>query len=78
MINSRLISPNTKSFVHFNQDSAPATAQLLHLLVYIYVHIRVSIIALLDLSNAFNTVDCDILLAVLKSINVSASALDWF
>lgn len=39
---------------------------------------QVSIIALLDFSNAFNTVDFDILLAVLKSINISDKALEWF
>ena len=39
---------------------------------------QVTILALLDFSNAFNTVDFDILLAVLKSINVSSEATEWF
>ncbi|CAK1594935.1 unnamed protein product [Parnassius mnemosyne] len=39
---------------------------------------QVTILTLLDFSNAFNTVDIDILLAVLRSINVSPAATDWF
>ncbi|CAK1585439.1 unnamed protein product [Parnassius mnemosyne] len=39
---------------------------------------QVTILTLLDFSNAFNTVDFDILLAVLRSINVSPAATDWF
>ncbi|CAH2236861.1 jg27265, partial [Pararge aegeria aegeria] len=38
----------------------------------------ITILALLDFSNAFNTVDFDILLAILKSINISEAAIDWF
>ena len=39
---------------------------------------QVTILALLDFSNAFNSVDFDILLAVLRSINISAEAIGWF
>ncbi|MDW0176719.1 MAG: reverse transcriptase family protein, partial [Nitrososphaeraceae archaeon] len=39
---------------------------------------QITILVLLDFSNAFNSVDFDILLARLKSINVSQPSLDWF
>ncbi|CAH2099536.1 unnamed protein product [Euphydryas editha] len=37
-----------------------------------------TVLTLLDFSNAFNTVDFDILLAILCSIGISPSAIDWF
>lgn len=37
-----------------------------------------TVLTLLDFSNAFNAVDFDILLASLRSINISPSAIDWF
>lgn len=37
-----------------------------------------TVLALLDFSNAFNTVDIDILLATLGSLNTSPSVVDWF
>lgn len=39
---------------------------------------NLTILTLLDFSNAFNTVDFDILLAILRSINISPTVLDWF
>ena len=39
---------------------------------------QITILALLDFSNAFNSVDFDILLAILKSINISSEAIEWF
>lgn len=39
---------------------------------------KITLLTLLDFSNAFNTVDPDILLAILKSINISVSVVDWF
>lgn len=39
---------------------------------------HVTVLTLLDFSNAFNNVDFDILLGVLRSLNVSSTALDWF
>ena len=39
---------------------------------------QVTLLVLLDFSNAFNTVDFDILLAILKSINLSSTATEWF
>ena len=39
---------------------------------------QVTVLALLDFSNAFNTVDFDILLAILRSINISPIAAEWF
>ncbi|CAH2091002.1 unnamed protein product [Euphydryas editha] len=39
---------------------------------------QVTILALLDFSNAFNTVDHEILLAILESINISTDVIDWF
>ena len=39
---------------------------------------RVTLLVLLDFSNAFNTVDYDLLLAILKSINISSKATEWF
>ena len=39
---------------------------------------NLTIIALLDFSNAFNTVDTDLLIAVLQSINISSEATGWF
>lgn len=39
---------------------------------------QVNIIALLNFSNAFNTIDHDLLLAVLRSLNVSPSVIEWF
>uniref|UniRef100_A0A2A4JRM8 Reverse transcriptase domain-containing protein n=1 Tax=Heliothis virescens TaxID=7102 RepID=A0A2A4JRM8_HELVI len=37
-----------------------------------------TVLVLLDFSSAFNSVDFDILLGILKSINFSSSALTWF
>ena len=37
-----------------------------------------TVLALLDFSNAFNTVDYDILLGVLHSLNISPTVTDWF
>ena len=39
---------------------------------------NLTVLTLLDFSNAFNTVDFDILLAVLGSLNISPSVIDWF
>lgn len=39
---------------------------------------QVTILALLDFSNAFNTVDSDILLGILRSINFSPKTTEWF
>lgn len=39
---------------------------------------QLTILTLLDFSNAFNTVDFDILLALLRSINISPTAIEWF
>ena len=39
---------------------------------------QLSIITLLDFSNAFNTVDHDILIAILRSLNLSPIAIEWF
>lgn len=39
---------------------------------------RLTVLILLDFSNAFNTVDFDILLAMLKSIFLSDLVVDWF
>lgn len=39
---------------------------------------KVTVLTLLDFSNAFNTVDFDILLAVLNSLNISPSVIGWF
>jgi hypothetical protein len=36
------------------------------------------LLILLDFSNAFNTVDFDILLVIMSSINISPTAIDWF
>ncbi|KAJ0182642.1 hypothetical protein K1T71_002011 [Dendrolimus kikuchii] len=39
---------------------------------------KVTILTLLDFSNAFNTVDYDILLGVLCSLNISPTVIEWF
>ena len=39
---------------------------------------QLTVLSLLDFSNAFNTVDHDILLAILRSLNISPTAVDWF
>lgn len=39
---------------------------------------RLTVLVLIDFSNAFNTVDHDILLAILSQIGVSSLSLDWF
>ncbi|XP_062531624.1 probable RNA-directed DNA polymerase from transposon BS isoform X1 [Bombyx mori] len=39
---------------------------------------KLTVLALLDFSNAFGTVDFDILLAILSSINISPTVVDWF
>ncbi|KAG7295249.1 hypothetical protein JYU34_022246 [Plutella xylostella] len=39
---------------------------------------QLTILSLLDFSNAFNAVDFDILLGVLRSLNVSPTVIDWF
>ncbi|CAH2240556.1 jg21030 [Pararge aegeria aegeria] len=39
---------------------------------------ELTVLTLLDFSNAFNTVDYDILLSLLRSINISPSVLEWF
>lgn len=39
---------------------------------------KLTLLALLDFSNAFNTVDCDILLSLLRTINISQIAINWF
>lgn len=41
-------------------------------------HGKLTILTLLDFSNAFNSVDLDIMLAILRSLNISPSVLDWF
>ncbi|XP_041984069.1 uncharacterized protein LOC121736751 [Aricia agestis] len=38
----------------------------------------VSILVLLDFSSAFNSVDFDIFLSILRSLNVSSAAVEWF
>lgn len=38
----------------------------------------VTVLVLIDFSNAFNTVDYDILLALLKHLNFSSLAIEWF
>jgi hypothetical protein len=37
-----------------------------------------TILTLLDFSNAFNSVDFDILLGILRSLNISPAAVEWF
>ncbi|CAK1589714.1 unnamed protein product [Parnassius mnemosyne] len=39
---------------------------------------QLTVMTLLDFSNAFNTVDFDILLSLLCSLNISPSVIDWF
>ncbi|CAH2098371.1 unnamed protein product [Euphydryas editha] len=39
---------------------------------------RLTVLTLLDFSNAFNSVDFDILLAILNSLDISPIAIDWF
>ena len=39
---------------------------------------EITVLTLLDFSNTFNTVDFDILLAVLHSLNISPEVVDWF
>ncbi|KAA5652462.1 hypothetical protein F3G58_32585, partial [Pseudomonas aeruginosa] len=39
---------------------------------------KLTVLALLDFSNAFGTVDFDILLAILSSINISPTVVGWF
>ncbi|KAL0832948.1 hypothetical protein ABMA28_001083 [Loxostege sticticalis] len=39
---------------------------------------RLTLLALLDFSNAFNNVDFDLLLGILRSLNISPTVLDWF
>ncbi|XP_059061639.1 uncharacterized protein LOC131854532 [Achroia grisella] len=39
---------------------------------------QLTVLTLLDFSNAFNTVDFDILLGLLSSLNISPTAIDWF
>lgn len=39
---------------------------------------KLTVLALLDFSNAFNTVDFDLLLGVLGSFGMSPSVIDWF
>ena len=37
-----------------------------------------TVLVLLDFSNAFNTIDFDILLGILHSLNISPAVIDWF
>ena len=39
---------------------------------------QVTLLVLLDFSNAFGSVDFDIILATLRSLNISPNAIDWF
>ena len=39
---------------------------------------QVTLMILIDFSNAFNTVDFDILLAIMYSLNISPKVIDWF
>ncbi|CAH2211320.1 jg25848 [Pararge aegeria aegeria] len=39
---------------------------------------QLTVITLLDFSNAFNSVDFDILLGILRSLNISPSVINWF
>ncbi|CAG9137764.1 unnamed protein product [Plutella xylostella] len=39
---------------------------------------ELTVLTLLDFSNAFNTVDFDILLGILSSLNISPGAIGWF
>lgn len=39
---------------------------------------KLTMLSLLDFSNAFNNVDFDILLGLLRSLNISPTVLDWF
>lgn len=39
---------------------------------------NLTVVVLLDFSNAFNSVDFDILLSILRSLNISSSACSWF
>lgn len=41
-------------------------------------HGQLTVLTLLDFSNAFNTVDFDILLALLRSLNISTAVTNWF
>ncbi|KAJ0170700.1 hypothetical protein K1T71_013472 [Dendrolimus kikuchii] len=39
---------------------------------------KVTVLTLLDFSNAFNTVEFDILLGILRSLNISPTVIEWF
>ncbi|KAG7301647.1 hypothetical protein JYU34_014621 [Plutella xylostella] len=39
---------------------------------------KLTILSLLDFSNAFNTVNFDLLLGILRSLNISPTVIDWF
>ncbi|CAG9134498.1 unnamed protein product [Plutella xylostella] len=41
-------------------------------------HQQVTVLALLDFSNAFNSVDFELLLGVIQSLNVSPAVVSWF
>ncbi|CAB3244509.1 unnamed protein product [Arctia plantaginis] len=70
---------------HCNKSGFRAGHSTVSALVHITDDIRgnmdsgnVTVLSLLDFSNAFNTIDFHILLGILRSLNISPGAIDWF
>lgn len=72
-----ILSPFQSGF-RLGHSTVTALAKVFDDIRYGMDNKQVTILALLDFSNAFNNVDYDILLAVLESINISSDVIEWF
>lgn len=72
----RFIYTQLRSFLSRNYNTITAILNVMENIRFSMEEGKLSILALLDFSNAFNTVDFDVLLGILCSLNISPSAID--
>ena len=75
--NNNILSPFQSGF-RPGHSTVTALNKVCDDIRYSFDNQQVTLLVLLDFSNAFNTVDFDILLAILKTINFSSQATEWF
>ena len=75
--NNNILSPFQSGF-RPGHSTVTALNKVCDDIRYGFEHQQVTLLVLLDFSNAFNTVDFDVLLAILRSINFSSKATEWF
>ena len=74
---NELFNPLQSGF-HSGHSTVTALVKITDDIRYNTDNRELTVLTLLDFSNAFNTVDHDILLALLRSLNISPAVIDWF